>query len=140
MVFVIALRHLCVQVCAAMQSHKSTLADSARYFAILAKTLKKATERQSDFDSDFLAHAFTVFNRRWAVQATTVTRLALFLHPGYRVLSSRDGEWKELKMKVSLCSVAWSCFVLNCCVWYMHDWLHAMHVLVSQSSPGLALC
>ena len=110
---------------------------------ILAKTLKKAEENQSQHDRDFLAHAFTVFNRRWAVQATIVTRLALFLHPGYRVLSNRDGEWKELKMKVSLCSVARTCFVLICCMWHMHDWLHALHVLstsvISCSKQGLQM-
>ncbi len=90
-----------VQVFAAMQSHMSTFADSARYFVILGKALRDAREHETDFHPDFLAHAYHVFDRRWAEMATPTTRLCLFLHPGYRLLSNRADDLEELKREVS---------------------------------------
>ncbi|KAL0025006.1 hypothetical protein WJX77_010992 [Trebouxia sp. C0004] len=37
--------------------------------------------------------------RRWSEMATPITRLCLFLHPGYRFLSKRKGELDDLKFE-----------------------------------------
>ena len=88
-----------IQVCQAMQAKDSSLADAGRYLVLIAKTLKQAAADGS-VDPDFAAHAFTVYNRRWLQMGTPLIRLALFLHPGYRVVGNGPDEFQALCMKV----------------------------------------
>jgi len=90
-----------MQVCQAMQAKDSSLADAGRYLILIAKTLKLAADDTS-LDPDFVAHAFTVYNRRWVQMGTPLIRLALFLHPGYRVVGTQADEFKTLCMQVCI--------------------------------------
>jgi hypothetical protein len=89
-----------------MQGHESTLADAGRYLMLLARTIKSlGTAEPGLIPEDFIAHAYTVFNRRWLQMATPLVMLALFLHPGYRVLSRNAAgtdDFKVIAREVSL--------------------------------------
>ncbi|DBA96960.1 TPA: hypothetical protein ACH3X1_001286 [Trebouxia sp. C0004] len=76
-----------------MQGHESKLADAGRYLILLARTIKALGSAEPGLiPQDFTAHAYSVFNRRWLQMATPLVMLALFLHPGYRVLGrNADG-------------------------------------------------
>ncbi|DBB03978.1 TPA: hypothetical protein ACH3X1_013044 [Trebouxia sp. C0004] len=76
-----------------MQGHESKLADAGRYLILLARTIKAlGTAEPGLIPQDFTAHAYSVFNRQWLQMATPLFMLALFLHPGYRVLGrNADG-------------------------------------------------
>lgn len=87
------------QVCQAMQGRDSSLADCFRYFILLARTLK-AAEANTVIDPGFIAWAFTAFNMRYKDMADPVTRLALFLHPGHRLVGNQEEEWETFKMAV----------------------------------------
>ncbi|KAL3141790.1 hypothetical protein ABBQ32_004464 [Trebouxia sp. C0010 RCD-2024] len=92
------------QVCQAMQAKDSSLADAGRYLILIAKTLKLAADDTS-LDPDFLAHAYTVYNRRWLQMGTPLIQLALFLHLGYRVVGNQIDEFKALCMQAAeLCA------------------------------------
>lgn len=82
-----------------MQAKDSYLADVGRYLILLAKTLK-AVAADSTLNPDFLANAFTVYNSRWEQMGTPLIRLALFLHPGYRVVGTQANEFKILCKQV----------------------------------------
>ena len=80
-----------LQVCQAMQGETSSLTDAGRYLMLLARTVKGLNSaEEGTFPPDFVAHAFTLFNRRWLQMATPLVKLALFLHPVYRVLSKKE--------------------------------------------------
>lgn len=84
-----------------MQAKDSSLADAGRHLILLAKTLKLAAA-DSTLDPDFVAHAFTVYNRCWEQMGTPLIRLALFLHPGYRVVGTQANEFKALCKQVCI--------------------------------------
>ncbi|KAL0036932.1 hypothetical protein WJX77_005657 [Trebouxia sp. C0004] len=76
--------------------------DAGRYLILLAKTLKAAAD--STLNPDFLANAFTVYNRRWEQMGTPLIRLALFLHPGYRVVGTQADKFKAFcKQAAEMC-------------------------------------
>ncbi|DBA89369.1 TPA: hypothetical protein ACH3X1_016230 [Trebouxia sp. C0004] len=87
--------HLAIQRFAkqCIVDHESKLADAGRYLILLARTIKAlGTAEPGLIPQDFTAHAYSVFNRRWLQMATPLVMLALFLHPGYRVLGrNADG-------------------------------------------------
>ncbi|DBA74011.1 TPA: hypothetical protein ACH3X1_010835 [Trebouxia sp. C0004] len=96
------------QVCQAMQAKDFSLADAGPYLILLAKTLKVAAA-DSTLNPDFLAHAFTVYNRRWEQMGTPLIRLALFLHPGYRVVGTQADEFKTLCKQVCIAYHSLAC-------------------------------
>lgn len=76
------------QVTQATQGNKTNLADVFRYMVWLAGRVKEfATLAQSDPDIDtgFGRHTIHAFNGRWKEMASDESRLALFLHPRFRV-------------------------------------------------------
>ncbi|DBA84506.1 TPA: hypothetical protein ACH3X1_006124 [Trebouxia sp. C0004] len=78
-----------------MQGRESSLADCFRYFIFLACTLK-AAEETTVIDSGFLAWTYMAFNERYSGMADPVRRLALFLHPGYRLVGNQEKEFEGL--------------------------------------------
>lgn len=64
------------------------------YDVLAGATLKLQRADSSLRDAeDFWQHAFKSFNARWVEMATPIVRLALFLHPGYRVMAKKYGEY-----------------------------------------------
>ncbi len=69
--------------------------------------LPKAT-----LDSGFVAWAYMAFNERYRVMADPLTRLALFLHPGYRLVGNQEKEFEALQLAVraiALCNLTPFC-------------------------------
>lgn len=96
-----------------MQGHESGLADAGRYLMLLGRTIKSLHKAEPGLiDQDFVAHAYTVFNRRWLQMATPLVMMALFLHPGYRVLS-RNADGKD-DFKAIAREVSCSCLLHRC--------------------------
>ena len=82
-----------------MQGRDSSLADCFRYFILLARTLK-AAEENTVIDPAFVAWAYMAFNERYKDMADPLTRLALFLHPGYRLVGNQEKEFEALQLAV----------------------------------------
>ena len=82
-----------------MQGRDSSLADCFRDFIFLARTLK-AAEENTVIDSGFVAWAYMAFNERYKNMADPITRLALFLHPGYRLVGTQEKEFEALQLAV----------------------------------------
>ncbi|DBA94615.1 TPA: hypothetical protein ACH3X1_002195 [Trebouxia sp. C0004] len=80
-----------------VEKRDSSLADCFRYFIFLARTLK-AAEENTVIDSGFVAWAYMAFNERYKDMADPTTRLALFLHPGYRLVGTQDKEFEALQL------------------------------------------
>lgn len=96
-----------MQVTQATQSNaQTTMADVFRYFIYLASVLKGAVTSNL-LPYELLHHAVRSFNARWQEMATGIVRLALFLHPGYKIISFREGEFEYLQKTVST-----ACFCL----------------------------
>ena len=97
----------CMQVTQATQSNTQTsVADIFRYFIYLASIINAALVANKLPDA-ILRHAVRAFNMRWEEMAVPIVRLALFLHPGYRILSPRQGEFDVLQKEVRpvICAV-----------------------------------
>lgn len=75
-------------VIAAVQAARCTLADVMRYWLFLAKAV---TGSSSDgLPPDFKAHCFLAYNLRHQEMVSPWCKLALFLHPIYRDVVSKD--------------------------------------------------
>lgn len=86
-----------MQVTQATQSTAQTnMADVFRYFIYLASIIKAAVHA-AVLPAQLLQHAVKAFNMRWTEMAVPIVRLALFLHPGYKILSKADNEFKTLR-------------------------------------------
>jgi hAT family C-terminal dimerisation region len=81
------------QAVMAIQSDQATLADCLRYWLYLAKAL---TRNVVGLPSSFKQHAFYVFNKRWAEGDLPIIRLALFLDPRYRAVSTSRNQLQSL--------------------------------------------
>lgn len=86
------------QAVQAMQSQQSTLAECFRLYILLARVLKNAAVSER-LPKEFVEHAFAVYNRRFREMATPLVKLALYLHPGYRLVGS--GDIMALRQEVS---------------------------------------
>ena len=90
----VRLKHLCKLlepfslVIAAVQAARCTLADVIQYWLFLAKAV---TGSSSDgLPPGFRAHCFVAYNLRHQEMVSPWCKLALFLHPLYRGVLSKD--------------------------------------------------
>lgn len=85
-----------------MQSNTSSYADAFHLFIYLAAQLNLMRTGDSGVDDKFgfWTHAYKTFNSRWDEMATPLVRLALFLHPAYRVLAKKPDEFTVLLKEV----------------------------------------
>jgi hypothetical protein len=75
------------------------MADVFRYFIYLASIIKQAKDA-AQLPAPLLDHAVRAYNKRWDEMVVPIVCLALFMHPGYRILSTMKGEFDLLSKTV----------------------------------------
>ncbi len=99
--FFVKLKQLCrllepfSLVIAAVQAARTTLADVMRYWLYLAKQITGVASE--GLPSEFKSHCYVAYNLRHQEMVSPMCKLALFLHPMYRDVVSKDS-WVEVQL------------------------------------------